>query len=52
MIFTKKVFQSAKFYTFDCLGEISPNLYFDRLLLLKIHKISAMSHDTEEWRKI
>ena len=41
MIFTKRAHQSAKFQTFDCSGEISPNLYFDRLLLLKVYKISA-----------
>ena len=37
----KGVHHSAKFQTFDCSGEISPNLYFDRLLLLKVYKISA-----------
>ena len=41
MIFTKGAHQSAKFQTSDCLGEISPNLYFDRLLLLKVYKVSA-----------
>ena len=41
MIFTKGAHRSAKFQTFDCSGEISPNLYFDRLLLLKVYKISA-----------
>ena len=41
MIFTKGAHQSAKFQTFDCSGEILPNLYFDRLLLLKVYKISA-----------
>ena len=41
MIFTKGVHQSAKFRTFDCSGEIWPNLYVDRLLLLKVHKIST-----------
>ena len=40
MSFTKGA-HSAKFQTFDCSGEISPNLYFDRLLLLKVYKISA-----------
>ena len=36
---------------------ISPNLYLDRLLLLKVYKISAkkvqrrMSHNTEKWCK-
>ena len=37
MIWTKGAHQSAKFQTFNCSGEISPNLYFDRLL----DKISA-----------
>ena len=37
----KKAHQSANFKTFDWSGEISPNLYFDRLLLLKVYKISA-----------
>ena len=32
---------NAKFQTFDFSREISPNLYFDRLLLLKEYKISA-----------
>ena len=41
MIFTKGAHHSAKFQTFDCSGEISPNLYFDRLLLLKVYKVSA-----------
>ena len=41
MIFTIEAHQSAKFQTFDCSGEISSNLYFDRLLLLKVYKISA-----------
>ena len=41
MIFTKEAHRSAKFQTFDCSGEISPNLYFDRLLLLKVYKVSA-----------
>ena len=55
MIWTKGTHQSAKFLTFDCSREISPNLYFDRLLLLKGYKVSAkksieeaMPHDTEE----
>ena len=33
--------QSAKFQTFDCSGKISPNLYFDRLLLLRVYRGSA-----------
>ena len=41
MIFTKRAHQSAKFQNFDCSDEISPNLYFNRLLLLKVYKISA-----------
>ena len=36
--------QSAKFQTFDCSGEISPNLYFDGLLSLKVYKISAKKY--------
>ena len=40
MIFTKGAHHSAKFQTFDCSGEISPNLYFDRLLLLKAYRKS------------
>ena len=40
MIWLKGAHQkSAKFQTFDCSCEISPN--FDRLLLLKVYKISA-----------
>ena len=48
-------------WTFEWLGEISPNLYFDGLLLLKYIKFQlkkyggVMSHDTKEcckiWRK-
>ena len=41
MIFTKGAYQSAKFQTFDCSGGVSPNLYFNRLLLMKACKISA-----------
>ena len=41
MVFTKAAHQSAIFQTFDCSGEISPNLYFDRLLLLKVYKVSS-----------
>ena len=59
MNFTKVAHQSVKYQKkFDCLGEISPNLYLDRLLLLKVYKISAknyrrvMSHDTKDWCKI
>ena len=39
--FYKGAQQSAKFQTLDCSGEISRNLYFDRLLLLEVYKISA-----------
>ena len=59
MIFTKGAHHSEKLQTFKCSGEISPNLYFDRLLLLKVYKVLAkkkyggnMSHDTKEWCKI
>ena len=41
MIWTKETHQSAKFKTFDCSHEISPNLYFDSLLLFKAYTISA-----------
>ena len=41
MIWTKGTHQSAKFWTFDCSREISPNLDFDRSFLLKVYKISA-----------
>ena len=41
MIWAKRVHQSVKFDTFDCSCEISPSLYFERLLLLKVYKISA-----------
>ena len=47
MIFTKGAHQSAKFQTFDCSGEVLQNLYFDRLLLLKVYKVSAK----KVWRK-
>ena len=54
MIFIKGAHQSAKFQNFDCLGEISPNLYFDRLLLLKVYKISSKkvrrSYVSLHWR--
>ena len=42
MILTKGAHQSAKFKTFHCSHEISPNLHFDRLLLLKVYKISVV----------
>ena len=41
MICTKEAHQSAKFQTLDCSGEIVSNLYFDRLLLLKVYKVST-----------
>ena len=41
MTAAKWAHQSAKFQTFNCSREISPILYFDRLLLLKVYKISA-----------
>ena len=41
MIWTKGAHKSAKFQAFDCSRRIPPNLYFDRLLLLKVYKISA-----------
>ena len=47
MIFTKGTHHSAKFQTFDCSGEISPNLYFDRLLLLNVYKVSAKKSKEE-----
>ena len=53
MIRTREGHQSAKFQTFDCSSEISPNLYFDRLLLLKVFEISAkkaqMSYVSWNW---
>ena len=41
IIFTRGAHHSAKFLTFDCSGEISPNFYLDRLFLLKVYKVSA-----------
>ena len=56
MIWTKEVHQSVKFQTFHCSHEISPNLYFDRLLLLKVYKISAKkvqrSYASWHWKVI
>ena len=58
MIWIKGAHQSAKLQTFSCSSKISPTLYFDRLLLLKVYKILAkkyrevMSHETEDWCKI
>ena len=53
MIWTKGAHESAKFQTFDCSSTTTPNLYFDRLLLLKVYKISVkkggvMYHDHED----
>ena len=48
IIWTKGAHQSAKFQTFDCSREISPNLYFHRLLFLKVYKISA-KESIEQW---
>ena len=42
----KGAHQNAKFWTFDCSSKNSLNLYFGRLLLLKVHKISA-----EKWKR-
>ena len=41
MILTKGAHQSVKFQTFHCSCKISLNLYFHRLLLFKVYKISA-----------
>ena len=46
LIFTKGDRHSAKFQTSDCSGEISPNLYFDRLLFWKRIKF----HLKKVWR--
>ena len=45
MIWTKESHQSAKFHTFDCSHEISPNLDFDRLLLLKEKLTCGLEND-------
>ena len=47
MIWTKGAHQSAKFQTFECSRNISPNLYFDRLLNIQ-YKILAEKVCTEE----
>ena len=47
MIWTKGAHQSAKFQTFECSRNISPNLYFDRLLSIQ-YKILAEKVCTEE----
>ena len=36
-----RICKSPKFQTFNCSHKILPNLYIDRLLLLKVYKISA-----------
>ena len=48
MIWTKGAHQSVKFQTFNWSRKISPNLYFNRLLLLNIYKIFAEKVYTEE----
>ena len=54
MIWTKGANQSAKFQNFNYSREISPNLYCDKLLLLKVYKISAKkverSYVSWQWR--
>ena len=54
MIWTKGAHQRAKLQSFDCSRKVSPNLYFDRLLLLKVYKISAKkvqrSYVSWHWR--
>ena len=59
MIWTKGAHQGAKFQTSNCSREISRNLYFDMLLLLKVctqfqlrKDRGIISYDTEEWFKI
>ena len=47
MIWTKGAHQSATFQAFDCLLEISPNLYLNRPLLSKAYKITTKKN-TEE----
>ena len=41
MICTKRAHHSAKFKTFNCSRKVSLNVYFDRLVLLKVYKILA-----------
>ena len=41
MIWTKRAHQSEKIQAFGCSGKISPNLYFERLVLLKLYEILA-----------
>ena len=41
IILAKVTHESPKFQTFNCSHEISPNLYFHRVLLLKVYRISA-----------
>ena len=57
MILTTWGHQSAKFQTFHCSREVSPNLYFDRPLFreyIQFHQKNyrrVTSHDTEQWCK-
>ena len=41
MILIKGTHEIAKFRTFNCSDGVSFNLHFDRLLLLKVYKLSA-----------
>ena len=41
MVWTKGDDQYTQFQIFDCSREMSPNLYSDKFLLLKIYKMSA-----------
>ena len=59
IILAKVTHESPKFQTFNCSHEISPNLYFHTVLLLKVYRISAkkkyreaISPDTEKWCRI
>ena len=59
MILTKGGYHSAKFQTLNCSRKISPNLYFDKLILLKVYKISGkkiqkifMSHNAKFEEKL
>ena len=58
MIWTKEAHQSATFQTFECLRQMSPNLYFDGILLLNVYENQleryrgVISHDAEVWYKI
>ena len=39
MPWTKVVYQSANFQTFDCSGKISPNLYFEKYIKMLAKKV-------------